>query len=96
MKASADERDEPEYENLSVFLSLGRAMKVLLVSQEVIGAVLYTSLNSFTHSALCSGMLVLEATTAKIKRGYFLPLHRPEISTLSWQQSGAQGVCTWE
>ena len=42
---------------------------------------------SHTLNALCSGMLVLEAATTKIKRGYFLPPPRPEISTLSWQQS---------
>lgn len=38
----------------TVFLCFGTAMKVLQVSQEVIGAVLNTSLNSFTHSLLCA------------------------------------------
>lgn len=47
-----------------------------------------------TLMALCSGMLVLEATTTKIRQGYFLTLHMTEVSILSWQQSVRSKVCT--
>lgn len=51
------------------------------------GSALHLTGQPRTLNALCSGMLVLEATTTKIKQGYFLPPPRPEISMLSWQQS---------
>lgn len=40
-----------------------------------------------TLRALCSGVLLLGATTYKIKQRDFLPLPRPEITALTWQQS---------
>lgn len=55
------------------------------------GSALHLTWQPHTLNALCSGMLMLVATTTKIKRGYFLPLPRPEISTLSWQQSESKG-----
>lgn len=60
---------------------------------DVICVLLHLTEKLNTLKALCSGMLVLEGTTTKIKRGYFLPLPRPENSMLSWQQSEESGVC---
>lgn len=47
---------------------------------------LHLSEQLHTLEALCSGMLVLEPTTAKIKLGKFLTCPMTESSTFPWQQ----------
>lgn len=81
--------------NLSVFPCPGTATTVSEVMWARIGgSAMHLTGPPCTLIALCSGMLVLEAATTKIKRRYFPPPHpRPANSTFPWQQSGkSKGV----